>query len=280
MFTKLICITCLLQIIISWCNSDKKIINNIQKSPEMEQSEQTNPESMSTSYSSPAALVLQILPDKKIGKTTVNGKEAYRSYALIFIPNPDITGSTISCPLNYFQESASLPENWILNDSGQKINISNANKFKSVILTKKVNGQEEIIDLPDEYSERILNYFYLDVPHNEQKFKGYDCYAFVSSISNVKYYPLKPDFEYQDRQPNLGDIVVLASGNNLPESIKHWAIYLGDNQYLSKFGRSGEKASSLITVMDLEGMKELYDCSLIYVAFPKPKAKPWEEYKP
>lgn len=30
------------------------------------------------------------------------------------------------------------------------------------------------------------------------------------------------------------------SENDLPESVKHWAIFLGDNQYLSKFGRSGK----------------------------------------
>lgn len=80
--------------------------------------------------------------------------------------------------------------------------------------------------------------------------------------------------------PIVGEIVVLANKNSLPDSIKHWAIYLGDNQYLSKFGRSGEGASSLITIMDLEGMIYLYESTLIYIAKPKSEAKPWEGYNP
>lgn len=270
-----------LQIFIFGCSSRKNQSenNNLDK-PKMEKGSQPRPESMSTIFTTPETVVLQILPDVRIGKTTVNGKEAYRTSAHVFIPNPNNPGSTISCPENYFQQNVSLPEKWILNDSGQKITISNAHRLNKVVVTKKVNGKEEIIDLPDKYPQRLMNYFNLDISHNEKEYKGFDCYAFASLVSNVKYYPLKPDFEYQDKLPSQGDIVVLSNGKNLPESIMHWAIFLGDNQYLSKFGRTGEGASSLLTIMDLEGMKKLYDCNLSFVAIPKQEAKSWEGYKP
>lgn len=254
------------------------IKNNNSNKSYMEKNNQL-PLEESTSFSAPETIVLQILTDVRIGKTTVNGKEAYNTCGYVFIPKPDNPGYYISCPLKYFQQSVSLPEKWILDDSGNKIHLNNTDKFTKVIITKKINGKEEIIDLPEEYSGRIMNYFNLDIPHNDQKYKGFDCYAFASLIVNVKYYPLSPDFEYQDKLPKTGDVVVLANGTDLPESIMHWAIFLGDNQYLSKFGRSGEGAESLLTIMDLEGMKMLYNCKLKYVALPKAKAKKWEGYK-
>ncbi|MBK8548124.1 MAG: hypothetical protein IPL63_12365 [Saprospiraceae bacterium] len=185
----------------------------------MEQSNQPNPESLTTSFSDSETIVLQILPDVRIGKTIVNGNEAYRTYGHVFIPKTNNPGYYIHCPLNYFQQSVSLPEKWILDDSGNKLHLSNTDKLTKVIITKKVNGKEEEIELPEEYLGRIMNYFNLDISHNEQKYKGFDCYAFASSIANVKYYPLSPDFEYQDKSPKIGDVVVITNGNDLPESI-------------------------------------------------------------
>ncbi|MGI8788889.1 MAG: hypothetical protein ACR2HG_14195 [Pyrinomonadaceae bacterium] len=240
--------------------------------------QQLIPKSTSTFFSSPETLVLQILPEIESVKILVNGREAFRIYALVFIPDPYNTGKTISCPMNYFQESVSLPEKWILNDSFKKIELSNADKLKKVIITKKINGNEEKINLPDKYSERILDYFNADVSHNPEKFRGFDCYAFVSLIANVKYFPLSPDFEYKKGNANVGDIVVLANKNNLPNAIMHWALVLGDNLFLSKFGRSGEGTQSLVEVMDLQGMMKLYNCELIYTAIPKFQASSWEGY--
>lgn len=257
-------------------NNNPKISN--QEKLKEKQNLHPNLQEMSTKFSSRETLVLQILTDIKIGKSTVHGKEAFRSYALVFIPNS--SGGTISCPLNYFQESVSLPEKWIINDAKQKVEISNADNFKRIIVTKKTNGIEEIIKLPNEYSKRLFDYFMLDVSHNEYMYKGFDCYAFASSIVNVKYYPLSPDFDYKNAPPSIGEIIVLTNGSNLPESIMHWAIYLGDNQYLSKFGRTGEGTSSLITVMDLEGIKFLYESNLTFTATPKANAKAWEGYIP
>jgi hypothetical protein len=257
-------------------NNNPKI-GNQEKSKE-KQNMHPNPQEISTKFSSRETLVLQILTDIKVGKSTVHGKEAFRSYVLVFIPNS--SGGTISCPLNYFQESVSLPEKWFINDVKQKIEISNVDNLKKIIMTKKTNGIEDIIELPNEYSKRLFDYFMLDVSHNESIYNGFDCYAFASSIGNVKYYPLSPGFDYKDAPPSIGDIVVLTNGSNLPESIMHWAIYLGDNQYLSKFGKTGEGTSSLITVMDLEGMKFLYESNLTFTAIPKTNAKAWEGYIP
>lgn len=279
MILKITYIIILIQVGILGCNSKTRSIEtNYQEESKEKKRMQPNQQEMSTNFSTPETLVLQILPEIKMGKTTVHGKETYRTSAIVFIPND--SGGTISCPLNYFQESVSLPEKWILNDLGQKIEIINADKFKKVIVTIKIQGKELMIDLPVEYPKRIFDYFMLDIYHFENKYKGFDCYAFASSIVDVKYYPQSPDFNYKERPPSVGEIVVLANKNNLPDSIKHWAIYLGDNQYLSKFGRSGEGASSLITIMDLNGMKYLYESTLTYVATPKTKAKPWDGYKP
>lgn len=78
----------------------------------------------------------------------------------------------------------------------KKIEIINADKFKKVIVTKKVQGKEVMIDLPAEYPKRIFDYFMLDVFHSENKYIGFDSYTFASSIVDVNYYPQSPDFDY------------------------------------------------------------------------------------
>jgi hypothetical protein len=70
----------------------------------------------------------------------------------------------------------------------------------------------------------------------------------------------------------------LSSDENLPRSIKHWVMYLGDDLYLSKFGRSGEGTESHVMVMNLEGMKFLYNCKKNYTAKPKLNAEAWDGF--
>jgi len=64
----------------------------------------------------------------------------------------------------------------------------------------------------------------------------------------------------------------------LPQSIKHWALYLGDDIYLSKFGRSGEGTQSLVEITNLDGMMALYDCQHVFIACPDSEAEPWDGY--
>lgn len=236
------------------------------------------PLNMSTSFSNPDTIVIQFAPNENAGMENINRNKEYRTSAFVFIPDPKKLGNTISCPLNYFQESASILDGYILNDVQQRINIKNGSNFDKVIITKKINNNEEKVVLPDGYSKRLLDYFNLDIRHNEDNFVGFDCYAFASSIVNVNYNPKNPDFSYSNINPNIGDIIVLSDGSKLPNSIKHWAIYLGDNQYLSKFGRSGEGTQSLIAVMNLERMMNLYDCTERYVASPNKNAAIWDGY--
>ncbi len=89
----------------------------------------------STNFSTTENIVLQICPQKLAGETTVNGKKYKRTAAFIFLPNSS-SGTPISCPLNYFQDSCSIPGKWIKNDSGQKLKLENIDKLRKVILTR------------------------------------------------------------------------------------------------------------------------------------------------
>ena len=233
----------------------------------------------STNFSAPDCIVLQICSQEIAGETTVNGKSYRRTAAYIFLPNSK-PGKTISCPLNYFQESCSIPQKWIQNDQGVKIPLTNIEKLSRVVITKKTNAVEEKINISDSISNRLFNYFKFDVDHNEGLFKGFDCYAFQSLLGNVVFFPPSPSWDYKDKKPKIGDCIVLATDEKLPESIKHWTLYLGDDFYLSKFGRGGEGAQSQVTVMTLDGMKYLYDCKKTYAAYPKLNAQEWNGYKP
>ena len=229
-----------------------------------------------SSYSNPSRLVLQIIPELQCGLTQVGDQQASRTAVMVFIPKTN--SFYISCPLNYFQERVSLTRKWILDDKNNKINLEFINNLNKVIITEAVNGVENIINIPTHYNKRLLNYFKLDICHNSAAFIGFDCYAFISLIANVKYFPKNPEFNYEEKEPTKGDFIVLADSDSLPDSIKHWALYLGSDRYLSKLGRSGEGAQSLLEVMDLNGMKTLYKSKFVFVANPKVDARQWEEY--
>ncbi len=239
--------------------------------------QKTNQNNPSTVYSSPETLVLQILPKLEGYSMQIHGKLAQRTLAIIFFPDSK-HGQSIKCPLTYFQESCSLPEKWILNDDSQKIHLNDIDKLQRVIITKKIEERENILPISNNYAARLLDYFRLDICHNTDSFIGFDCLDFVSLLADVKHCPENPEFEYFEQEPSMGDIIVLANNRKLPNSIKHWALYLGEDLYLSKFGRSGEGSQSFVDIMDLKGMMYLYDCEFLYLARPKVHAKPWNSF--
>ena len=67
----------------------------------------------STNYSTNESIVLQVCPEETAGETAINGNKYRRTAAYIFLPHSK-TGLTVSCPLNYFQESCSISEKWVL----------------------------------------------------------------------------------------------------------------------------------------------------------------------
>ena len=110
------------------------------------------------------------------------------------------------------------------------------------------------------------------------KYRDFDCYAFVSLLSDVNFNPKNPEFDYIYNDPSVGDIVVLAESDNLPESINHWALYLGDDRYISKTGRSGQGTQSLVEIINLQGMLDLYRSNKLFIAKPQNNAKQWSGY--
>lgn len=231
---------------------------------------------LTSSHCNSARLVLQIVPDLPCGQMEVDGRVAPRITGMVYIPKT--APYYIHCPLNYFQESASLSGKWILDDKHNKLKLEFIDNLNEVIITQLVNNNESIINIPSDYNKRLFKYFKLDICHNTNNFKGFDCYAFISLIANVKYFPKSPEFTYEKKEPSVGDFIVLTVNDSLPDSIKHWALYLGNNRYLSKFGRSGEGAQSLLEIMDLKSMKTLYQCEFMFIAKPKIDAREWDGY--
>lgn len=221
--------------------------------------------------------VLQIAPQIKAGDVQIENRQVNRIAALVYIPKSD--QGNIFCPLNYFQQSASVPEKWILDDHGQKFHLDGIESVYTMTVSELKNGSENRLEIPVSYQNRLFEYFKLDVTHNENTFRGFDCYAFISFIANVKYFPQKPEFNYENRAANQGEFVVLANNLALPESIKHWALYLGNDYYLSKFGKSGLGSDSLLNVMDLSGMKYLYQSNYIFTAVPIIGVRNWDGFR-
>jgi hypothetical protein len=92
----------------------------------------------------------------------------------------------------------------------------------------------------------------------------------------LKCIPETPCFTFFERKPDIGEIVSLIKGDGLPESIKHWALYLGEDLFLSKFGKSSGNTDAHIAVMDITGMHKLYNADYIFTATPSEDAPKWD----
>jgi hypothetical protein len=184
---------------------------------------------------------------------------------------------TLACPLNYFQEHASLPGGWIADDKGQRINLGRAKEIVSITVTVTENSQESECALAVSLKTNLLGYFMMDIVHNEDRYNGFDCQAFVSLLTNTEFRPEAPHFDYQQGNARAGDIVALSDGSALPGSIKHWALCVGENHFISKFGKTGNDTQALLETTDKQAMLSLYECSHVLIATRKSNARPWND---
>jgi hypothetical protein len=130
--------------------------------------------------------------------------------------------------------------------------------------------------LPDSSARALLSYFMMDIGRNEAGYRGFDCYAFVSLLTDTVFLPEAPPFEYEERDATVGDVVAAATGPHLPGSIRHWALCVGKDLFISKFGATGHDAQALVETTDKAAMLSLYDCDRMLVARKAAGAPPWD----
>lgn len=224
---------------------------------------------MVTNFSSSESIVIQIHPTSHAGAVTVKGTTVNRKDIWLYIPKQD--GTQIFCPFNYFQDSCSLAEEWIYDNDRQKIHLDGISQLRKVIFTTDVSGQEDEITFPEGLSSRLLAYFKDHFSSSD----GFDCHAFVCFLVDTICVPEAPKFSWSEMEPNIGDIVCLSAEGDLPNSIKHWAIFLGDDMYMSKFGESSGHTDSHVDIMNIENMHSLYQTKNMKVASALAGAEKW-----
>lgn len=232
------------------------------------------PTAASTKYLDSKTIVIQIDPNLISKSINVGLNSSKITDALVFIPG---LNSTINCPLWYFQQNVSLHQKWIVGDDKKKVPLTNIDKLDKVIITYKKNGNEILLKLPDIIEFNLLRYFKLEVCHNLNNYKEFECSSLICLLANVENNTVYPNFTFNNKNPKAGDFVVLSENTLLPVTqqslihIKHWALYLGNNQYLSKFGKSTKSLDGLVSIMTLKRMMHLYKCKFSYVAIQKVK---------
>ncbi|WP_351015078.1 hypothetical protein [Shewanella sp. AC91-MNA-CIBAN-0169] len=224
---------------------------------------------MVTNFSSSKNLVMQIHVNSFVdGVMTVYGRTVNRLEVHIFIPSQ---GKSIICPLNYFQDSCSLAQAWILNDDNQKVPLEGISEVEKVIITKCISSLESEVIIPEIISSRLLAYFKDNLTLNE----GFDCHAFACFLVDISCVPEAPNFNFNEDKPKIGDVVCLSTDDKLPSSIKHWAICLGDDTYISKFGKNSENKTTHVDIMGMANMHSLYRTCNVIVAEPLAGAEKW-----
>ena len=224
-----------------------------------------------SSFCNSASAVIQIHPAVCVGQIVVDDRRAAKIASYMILPKES---GTIACPLNYFQEHASFREGWINDDSGHRTALNHVGGLTGVTVTVLRDGRESDCGLSDDLKRRLLGYFQMDMVHDDRH-RSFDCYAFVSFLTNSAFTPKAPPFEYEDRRPSVGEIVALTKDAELPDSIRHWALCVGEDLFVSKFGKSGDGAQALVEITNEQAMLALYDCGHALVANRTRGGAPW-----
>jgi hypothetical protein len=229
-----------------------------------------------SAFCTPTRAVIQLVPGNPAGQINYAGRSCRRIEAWMILPGER---GTIASPLNYFQRRASLPEGWIAAEDGEPIPLWNVAGLEAVAVTVVEEGGERECGLPEFETAALLRYFMMDIPRHEPSYVGFDCYAFVSCLSNALYRPEDPPFAFEDGVPQAGDRIVVASGAHLPGAIRHWALCVGPDIFISKFGKTGDGAQALLEATDMQAMLSLYDGDRALIARKRAEAPPWDDWR-
>ena len=218
--------------------------------------------------------MIQIAPGIEAGVIKFSERRCPRIAAWMILPGE---GGTIACSLGYFQRRASLRNQWIDGEGGRSIELSSVGGLGGVVVSVVKDGVETECRLPEGQAGALLRYFMMDVGNDAAAYEGFDCYAFASLMTDSLFMPDAPPFDFEDRPAKPGEIVVAANGPELPGSIRHWALCVGDDAYLSKLGQTGQGAQALLDITDRQGMLTLYECDRTFVATRRMDAPPWDD---
>lgn len=145
-------------------------------------------------------------------------------------------------------------------------NLNNLRNIGEIDLSFLENGRSKKIDLPKRMLERLRNYLSRKVYITDK----YDCADFAHEMNGVEFTHADYDPEkwvtisyYGNLKP--GDTIAMKQkSNSNPKHYDHFAIYLGDDLYLSKHGSIGP-----LIVTGLEEMKKLFESDTVYQVTPK-----------
>lgn len=150
--------------------------------------------------------------------------------------------------------------------------LSNLSRTDSVQVLMRTDQGLKNIHLPEQMLSNIARFIREDSKPREERF---DCGSFAHFINDIPYqfsnYRAESwDMRLLNDENNLkpGDTIALTKTDNPNDfsdgDITHFAIYLGDSLYLSKFGSKGK-----LIVANLEEMKKGFGGDYFFQANPK-----------
>jgi len=150
--------------------------------------------------------------------------------------------------------------------------LSNLSRTDSIQVLMRNDQGLKNIHLPEQMLSNIARFIREDSKPREERF---DCASFVHFVNDVPYQfgncqAKNWNMRLLSDENNLkpGDTIAIAKIDNpnnfSDEDITHFAIYLGDSLYLSKFGSKGK-----LIVANLEEMKKGFGGEYFFQANPK-----------
>ncbi len=144
--------------------------------------------------------------------------------------------------------------------------LKDLSQTRAISVTLREKDEEKDVELPEDMLQNMANYL-----ANKNNITGhFDCASFAHAANGIpyespKYDPsnwVQSDF---DGNINPGETIIMEDKNK-PNLFNHFAIYLGDGLYISKFGSSGP-----LIVSDVDGMRKGFGSDKVFKLKPAQK---------
>ena len=139
---------------------------------------------------------------------------------------------------------------------------------RAISITLREKDETKDVEMPEDMLDRMADY--LSNMNSTNGNGRFDCVSFVQAVNGIpyeytKYDPSKWNQSNFNGDVKVGDTIAIVD-SDAPQANQytHFAIYLGDGLYISKFGFSGP-----LIVSDVDEMKKGFHGDTVYKLEPK-----------
>ncbi|KKR69735.1 MAG: hypothetical protein UU12_C0038G0012, partial [Candidatus Woesebacteria bacterium GW2011_GWA2_40_7b] len=210
--------------------------------------------------------IIRILTNMEVNETGATNFEQPRITKLIIEKDTDLNAQNSSNKHNFEIKGISILRGDSNRGGYDYYKLKDLSQTRAISITLREKDEEKDVELPEDMLQNMANYL-----ANKNNITGhFDCASFAHAANGIQYE--SPNYNPSnwiqsefDGNINPGETVIIEDKDK-PNMFNHFAIYLGDDLYISKFGGAGP-----LIVSDLDAMKKGFDGDSVFKLKPAQK---------